>query len=48
MRVFENREEGLNDLYSSVNIIQLIKSRRMQWAGHMACVGQGEVHTGFW
>jgi hypothetical protein len=25
-------------LYSSMNIIQVIKSRRMRWAGHMACM----------
>jgi hypothetical protein len=28
--------EGLNDLYSSPHIIQIIKSKRMRWAGHMA------------
>jgi len=26
----------------------VIKSRRMRWAGHVACVGRGEVPTGFW
>ena len=26
----------LNDLYSSRNIIRLIKSRRLRWAGHVA------------
>jgi len=26
----------LNDLYSSPNIVQVIKSRRMRWAGHVA------------
>jgi hypothetical protein len=25
--------EELNDLYSSPNIVQVIKSRRMRWAG---------------
>ena len=25
-----------NDLYSSPNIVRLIKSRRMRWAGHVA------------
>jgi hypothetical protein len=29
-------KEELNDLYSSPNIIWVIKSRRMRWAGHMA------------
>ena len=28
--------EELNDLYSSPNIVRLIKSRRMRWAGHVA------------
>jgi len=38
----------LNDLYSSPDIIQLIKSRTMRWVGHVACMGRGEVHTEFW
>ena len=28
--------EELNDLYCSPNIVRLIKSRRMRWAGHVA------------
>jgi len=28
--------EELNDLHSSPNIVQVIKSRRMGWAGHVA------------
>jgi hypothetical protein len=28
--------EGLNDLYSSPNIVRVIKSIRMRWAGHVA------------
>jgi hypothetical protein len=31
--------EELNDLYSSPNIIRLIKSRRMRCAGHAAFMG---------
>ena len=28
-------KEELNDLYSSPNIVRVIKSRRMRWAGHV-------------
>ena len=32
--------EELNDLYSSPNIVWVIKSRRMRWAGHVAHMGE--------
>jgi len=32
--------EELHDLYCSPNIIRVIKSRRMRWAGHVAHVGE--------
>jgi hypothetical protein len=32
--------EELNELYSSPNIIRVIKSRRMRCAGHVACMGE--------
>jgi hypothetical protein len=32
--------EGLNDLYCSPNIVRVIKSRRMSWAGHVARMGE--------
>jgi len=32
--------EELNDLYSSPNIVRLIKWRRMRWAGHVARMGE--------
>jgi hypothetical protein len=32
--------EELNDLYSSTNIIRVIKSRRMRGAGHVSRVGE--------
>jgi hypothetical protein len=38
--------EELAVLYSSHNIVQVIKSRRMKWAGHVACVGRREVYIG--
>jgi hypothetical protein len=31
--------EELYDVYSSPNIIQVIKSRRMKWVGHVAHMG---------
>ena len=37
-RRLHNRE--LYDLYTSPNIIWVIKSRRMRWAGHVASMGQ--------
>jgi hypothetical protein len=33
--------EELNDLYSSPNILLVIKSRRMRWAWHVARMGEG-------
>ena len=32
--------EELNDLYSSPNIVRVIKSRTMRWAGHVARMGE--------
>jgi hypothetical protein len=32
--------DELNDLYSSANIVRVIESRRMRWAGHVACMGE--------
>jgi hypothetical protein len=33
--------DELHDLYSSPNMVRVIKSRRMRWAGHVACMGEG-------
>jgi hypothetical protein len=33
--------DELLDLYSSLNIVMVIKSRRMMWAGHVARMGEG-------
>ena len=33
-------DEELNGLYSSPNIVRVIKSRRMIWAGHVARMGE--------
>ena len=37
--------EELRDLYSLPSIVQVVKSRRMRWAGHVARMGEGRgVH----
>ena len=33
--------EELNDMYCSPNIVRVIKSRIMRWAGHVARMGDG-------
>jgi hypothetical protein len=35
--------EELRDLYSLPNIVRVVKSRRMRWAGHVARMGEGIV-----
>jgi hypothetical protein len=35
--------EELRDLYSSPNIVRVIKSRRMRWAGHAARMGERSI-----
>jgi hypothetical protein len=40
-RILHNEE--LNGLYSSPNIVRVIKSRRMRWAGHVARMREGRV-----
>ena len=40
--------EELNDLYSSPNIVRVIKSRRMRWTGHVAGMGEERVCIGSW
>jgi hypothetical protein len=34
--------DELHSLYSSPNIVRVIKSRRMRWAGHVARIGEGK------
>jgi hypothetical protein len=60
MRIFRpKREEGagdwrrlhdeeLHNLGVSQNIIRVIKSRRIKWAGCVARIGEMEVHSKFW
>jgi hypothetical protein len=33
--------DEVQSLYSSPNIVRVIKSRRMKWAGHVARIGEG-------
>ena len=40
--------EELKDLYSLPNIVRVVKSRRMRWAGHVARMRRIEVCTGCW
>jgi hypothetical protein len=35
----QEKKNELHNLYSSPNIIRMIKSRRMRWAGHVARMG---------
>jgi len=42
------RNKELNDLYSSPNIVWVIKSRRMRWAGHVARMSEERGCIGSW
>jgi hypothetical protein len=59
-RIFGPKREGdgswrklhndeIYNLYSSPNIVRVIQSRRIRWAGHVMwhAWGRGEVFTGF-
>jgi hypothetical protein len=38
--------EELNELYTLPNIVRVVKSRRMRWAGHVARIGEDRgVHN---
>jgi hypothetical protein len=39
--------EELHNLYSSPNIVRMIKSRRMRWAGHVTRMGRRGMHIRF-
>jgi hypothetical protein len=40
--------EELHNLYSSLNIIIMIKSRKMRWAEHAARMGRRGKHIEYW
>jgi hypothetical protein len=41
------QHEELNDLYYSLSITRVIKSKRKRWVGHVARMGRGEAYTRF-
>jgi hypothetical protein len=45
-RNLHNKE--LYKLYSSPNIIRIIKSKRIRRKGHVARMGKKEMHIGYW
>jgi hypothetical protein len=44
--IYGSYYQNIHDMQSSA--IMVIKSKGMRLAGHVACMGRGEVHTGFW
>ena len=40
--------EELNDLYTLPNILRVLKSRKMRWAGHVVRMGEGRWCIGSW
>jgi hypothetical protein len=40
--------EELHKLYSSSNIIRMVKSRRIRWAGQVARTGEKRMYIGYW
>jgi hypothetical protein len=40
--------KGKHYNWSLLNIVRVIKSRRVRWAGHVVLMGRGEACIGFW
>jgi hypothetical protein len=38
----------LRNLHSLPNIIRMLKSRKMRWAGHVILMGRRGMHLGYW
>jgi hypothetical protein len=36
------------DISLALNLIRMIKSKRMRWAGHVARMGRRGMHIGYW
>jgi hypothetical protein len=47
-RKLHNEELHTCNLYSSPNIIIMVKSKRIRWAGNIARVGIRGMDVGFW
>jgi hypothetical protein len=47
-RLRKLHNEKLHNLYSSPNIIKMIKSRRMRGARHVPRIGRREMHVRYW
>jgi hypothetical protein len=35
------QNDELHNLYSSLNTVRVIKAKRVRWAGHVTCMGEG-------
>jgi hypothetical protein len=44
----KQHNEELHNLYSSPNIIRMIKSRRIRWTGDVVRTGRIGMHIGYW
>jgi hypothetical protein len=42
------QNEKPHNFYSSRNIIRIMKSLKLRWAGHVAHEGEEKLHTKFW
>jgi hypothetical protein len=40
--------DELHNLYALLNIIRIIMSRMVRWAGYVAYMGRRGMHIGFW